>query len=183
MECCKLVFPESDLGKLTKYKDNNSGLVRLVIEAYRQFSVLQLGKTFAALRIADIARKTSPDPNDFAETGKYVVHLISTGKLNAAISEPSEDPASWTVRFVDPSDGPSARSEEQEYEALVKQSRKVKSLMTHFQETDRKLGLSKEYIGDAKKNRNNKADGAEEGNPWIGRDNLFDQDEDMMADL
>ena len=154
--------------------------MRQVIDAYRQFSVLQLEKTFAALTIANIARKTSPDPNDYAETGQYIVYLISIGKLNATISEPSEDPATWIVRFSDSSSGPLARSEEQQYESLVKQTRKVKVLTDHIRETDRKLGLNKDYITDAKKKRK---DGPDEGDPWIGHTNTFDNDEDMMADL
>ena len=154
--------------------------MRQVIDAYRQFSVLQLEKTFAALTITDIARKTSPDPNDYAETGRYIVWLISTGKLNATISEPSDDPTSWIVRFSDSSSGPLARSEEQQYEALVKQTRKVRVLTDHIRETDRKLSLNKDYITDAKKKRK---DGVDEGDPWMAHSNNFDHDEDMMGDL
>lgn len=136
------------------------------------------------MTVADIARKTSPYPNDYAETGQYVVHLISAGELNATISEPSEDSASWIVRFSDPGSGPLARSEEQKYDALVKQTLKVKVLTDHIRETDRKLSLSKEYISDAKKKKKEKvADGAEEGSLWSAQDPPFDHDEDMMADL
>ena len=143
---------------------------------------MQLEKTFAALTITSIARKTSPNPNDYAETGQYIIRLISTGKLNATVSEPSEDPSSWIVRFSDQEGGPLARSEEQQYEALVKQTRKVQVLMDHVRENDRKLSLNKDYIADAKKKKKEKADG-EEGNPWIGQGTPFDHDEDMMADL
>ena len=153
-----------------------------VIDAFRQFSVLRLEKTFAALTIANIARKTSPDPNDYAETGQYIVHLISARKLNATISEPSENPAKWIVRFSDSTSGPLARSEEQQYEALAKQTRKLENLLDQVRETDRKLSLSKDYIADAKKKKKEKAEAAEEGNAWMGQD-PFDQDEDMMADL
>lgn len=165
---------------LTRSKDLNSGLVRQVIDAYRQFSVLRLEKCFAALTIADIARKTSPDPNDYAETGEYVVHLISTGKLNATISERSQDPKSWIVRFSDSTSGPLARSEEQQQEALVKQTRKVKVLIDHIRETDRKLSLNKDYISDAKKRR--KTEGLDDVNSWMERETPFEHDEDMMGD-
>lgn len=146
------------------------------------FSVLRLEKTFAALTIADIARKTSPDPNDYTETGQYIVYLVSAGKLNATISEPSENPASWIVRFSDPTSGPLARSEEQQYDALVKQTRKVKVLIDHIRETDRKLSLTKDYIADAKKKKKDRIpEGGDELSPWI-QENAFDHDEDMMAD-
>lgn len=145
---------------------------------------MRLEKTFAALTIADIARKTSPRPNDYAETGQYVVCLISAGELNATISEPSEDPASWIVRFLVSASGPLARSEEQQYDALVKETRKVKILIDHIRETDRKLSLSKDYISDAKKKKKEKiVEDGQEGGPWITHDTPFDHDEDMMADL
>lgn len=166
------------------WKDCNSGLVRQIIEAYRKFSVKRLNQTFAALTIANVARKTSPQPNDYAETGQYIVSLISARELNATISKPSDDPASWIVRFADSSSGPLARSEEQEYNALVKQTHKVKSLIDHIRETDRKLSLSKEYVNEVKRKKKDKAnEGPEEGGPWITHDTGFDHDEDMMADL
>ena len=153
-----------------------------VIGAYRQFSVLQLQNTFSALKVADIARKTSPYPNNYAETGQYVRFLIDTGKLNAIITEPSEDPASWLVRFCDRVSGPLARSEEQQYEALIQQKRKVDGLSNHIRETDRKLSLNKDYISDAKKKKKERAEGGGEGSTWI-ENNPYEHDEDMMAGL
>ena len=163
-------------------KDFNSGLVRQVIAAFRQFSVLQLEKTYAALTIAEVTRRTSPDPNDYAGTGQYVVHLICSGSLNASLSEPSEDPASWIVRFSDPTTGPLARSEEQQYESLAKQTRKVQTLMDHIREADRKLSLSKDYIAEAKKAKKIGPGGEAEA-AWAMHNEGFDQDEDMMGDL
>ena len=154
-----------------------------VIDAYRQFSVLQLEKTFAALTIADITRKTSPNPNDYAETAQCLVQLIAAGKLNATISKPSEDPASWVVRFSDPTSGPLARSEEQQYEALAKQTQKVNVLTNHMREMDRKLSLNKDYIGDARRKKKQAASDATEENRWAATENAWDHDEDMMGDL
>ena len=135
------------------------------------------------MTIADIARYTSPDPSDYAETGRYVVHLISSHQLNATISEPSQDPAKWIIRFSDSTSGPLARSEEQQYEALSKQTRKVKALTDHIQEIDRKLSLSKDLLADAKRRKKEKNEqGDNAGEPVWGRDE-FDQDEDMMADM
>ena len=168
---------------LTLWQDSNAGLVSQVIEAYRKFSILELEKTYCALTIADIARYTSPDPSDYAETGRYVVHLISSRQLNATISEPSQDPAKWIIRFSDSTSGPLARSEEQQYEALSKQTRKVKALTDHIQEIDRKLSLSKDLLADAKRRKKEKNEqGDNAGEPVWGRDG-FDQDEDMMADM
>lgn len=157
-----------------------------MINAYRQFSVLQLGKTFAALTVADIARRTSPDPNDYAGTGDYVIHLISTGVLNATISQPSNDPASWILRFSDSTSGPLSRSEEQQYQHLEKQTRKINILMEHIREADRKLSLNKDYISEAKKAKKanlNDLEGGMEESPWMAHGDAYEHDEDMMADL
>lgn len=168
---------------LTFWQDSNVGLVSQVIEAYRKFSILELEKTYCALTIAEIARCTSPDPDDYAETGRYVVHLISSRQLNATISEPSQDPATWIIRFSDSASGPLARSEEQQYEALSKQTRKVKTLTDHIKEIDHKFSLSRDLIVDARRRKKEKTDqGGNEVEPLWSRDG-YEQDEDMMADM
>ena len=167
-------------------QDFNRGLVVQVIRAFRQFSVLQLGKTYAALTVADVARRTSPDPNDYAGTGDYVIHLISTGVLNATISQPSNDPASWILRFSECSSGPLSRTEEQQYQHLEKQTRKIKLLMDHVREADRKLSLNKDYIAEAKRAKKTRLNGQEGGvdeSPWMTHGDAFEHDEDMMADM
>ena len=167
-------------------QDLNRGLVVQVVKAFRQFSVLQLGKTFAALTVADVARRTSPDPNDYAGTGEYVIHLISTGILNATISQPTNEPASWILRFSDSTSGPLSRTEEQQYQHLEKQTHKIKQLMEHIHETNRKLSLNKDYIAEAKKAkklRQNEGDGGGDESAWMTPGDGFEHDEDMMADL
>ena len=157
-----------------------------VIDAFRQFSVLQLGKTFAALTVADVARRTSPDPNDYAGTGDYVIHLISTEVLNATISQPSNDPASWILRFSDSTGGPLSHTEEQQQQHLEKQTRKIKILMEHIREADRKLSLHKDYIAEAKRAKKTRLNGQEGGldeSNWMTHGDAFEHDEDMMADL
>lgn len=157
-----------------------------MISAFRQFSVLQLGKTYAALTVADVARRTSPDPNDYAGTGEYIIHLISTGVLNATISQPSNDPGSWILRFSESNTGPLSRTEEQQHQHLEKQTQKIKSLMEHIREADRKLSLNKDYIAEVKKgkkSRLNVLEGGAEENPWMTHGETYDHDEDMMADL
>lgn len=167
--------------KLTICKDCNLGLVRQVIQAYRQFSVLELRNTYDALTIGHIARKTSPDPNDYAETGHYVSYLIATDKLNAVIEKPSANPASWLLVFCGPISGPLARSEEQDHDALALQKIMIIGLQEHIRETDRKLSLHKDYIADAKKRKKEKADVGDEGNSWNDQGNPFDHDEDVMG--
>ncbi|KAL9073850.1 MAG: hypothetical protein Q9161_002682 [Pseudevernia consocians] len=180
------LIAEATAGEAWWAPDFNRSLIVQVINAFRQFSVLQLGKTFAALTVADIARRTSPDPNDYAGTGEYVIHLISSGVLNATISQPSTDPASWILRFSDSTSGPLSRTEEEQHQHLEKQTRKIKSLMEHIREADRKLSLNKDYIAEAKKakkTRLNDVEGGMEENAWMTQGDAYEHDEDMMADL
>ena len=157
-----------------------------MIKAFRQFSVLKLGNTFAALTVADVARRTSPDPNDYAGTGEYVIHLISTGVLNATISQPSDDPASWILRFSDSTSGPLSHTEEQQHQHLEKQTRKIKLLMEHIHEADRKLSLNKDYIAETKKMKKarlNDLEGGVDESSWPAQNDVFEHDEDIMADV
>ena len=157
-----------------------------MVKAFRQFSVLKLGITFAALTVADVARRTSPDPNDYAGTGEYVIHLISTGVLNATISQPSNDPASWILRFSDSTSGPLSHTEEQQHQHLEKQTRKIKLLMEHIHEADRKLSLHKDYIAEAKKAKKarlNVLEGGVDETTWTTQNDVFEHDEDIMADV
>ena len=155
-----------------------------LIHAFRQFSVLQLGKTFAALTVADVARRTSPDPNDYAGTGNYVIHLISTGVLNATISQPSNDPASWILRFSDSMSGPHSLTEEQQLQHLEKSTRKLNLLLEHMREAHRKMSLNKDYIAEAKKMKKARVnEGGGEEAPWMTHGDTYDHDEDMMADM
>ena len=159
-----------------------------MVQAFRQFSILQLGKTFAALRIADIARRTSPDPNDHAGTGDYIIHLISTGVLNATISQPSDDPGSWILRFSESTGGPLSRTEEQQHQHLEKQTHKIELIMESIREADRKLSLHKDYIAEAKKVKKSRQNMPQSGEdessfPIFTPGDDYEHDEDMMTDL
>jgi len=80
-------------------------------------------------------------------------------------------------------EGPLARSEEQQLEDLVQQVQKTEILMEHVKEQDRKLGLSKEYIQNAKRVKSKKGENGDEAMNWMAAHTEFDNDEDMMADL
>ncbi|KAL6712835.1 hypothetical protein ACLMJK_009547 [Lecanora helva] len=162
--------------------DHNYGLVRQVIDAHRYFGTLQLGKVYYGMDIANINRRTSPFPDDYAETGRYVSHLIASRKLNALILRHSENPAEWNVRFFECLVGPLASSEEDQFNELKARNVTAMKWRDHVLKFDRKLGLHKDYIGDAKKKKKEKVEAKEGDEPLLGRDG-FDHDEDMMADL
>lgn len=165
--------------------DMNIGLIRQVVDAYRISSVQHLSQTYAAMTITEITRRTSPDPNDLHDTGHFVTGLISSGALNASISQPSEDPASWVVNFnCETKLLPSEQTEEQQYLDLRRQAGRIKTLMNQVAEADRQLGLSEAYIKEARKARKFEAEGGddEHGPQHVGAAGN-DMDEDMMADL
>lgn len=146
---------------------------------------MRLEKTYVALRILDVAHRTSPEPNDYAETAVYVSSLISSGYLNAVLTKSSEEPHTWILRFATSSTtGPKGRTEQEQYEDLVEQTNRTVKLSDHVREADRRLGLSKEYLDWARRVQKNKDAG---GNGEVGGYALMNDeymgDEDMMSDI
>ncbi len=162
------------------------GLVFQVIDAFRRFSILKLGQTYIALTIADVAKRTSDNPNDYNGTAHHLISLISAGQLNATITQ-ANDVRNWVLRFATSSTtGPLARTEEQTSEDIIKQFSHTTALSNHVKELDRKMGLSKEYIDWAKKAQRSKElspNGDLEPSHSHGPDEYAPDDEDMMGDL
>lgn len=151
-----------------------------VLDAYRQFSIARLELTYAALPLLIVTQRTSRDPEDHAETAQYVAMMISKGQLNAALDKRSQDPQSWILRFATSSTGPQARSEQEQYEELVKQASRTAKLADHVRETDRKLSLSKEYINWMKQAKNES--NAPQGEDSSMSSRLPFDEEDIMGD-
>ena len=144
-----------------------------------------LEDTYGALTIADVARLTSPDPKDYAETGQFVVGLIASGQLKASISHPSEDPRTWIVRFAgDAINADQSYPEEQQYEEVQRQAQRVDLLMAKVTDLDCQLRTSKEYVNDSKRSKKAKNDGGgfDDATSFPPAE-IFDQDEEMMGDL
>ncbi|KAI4172987.1 MAG: hypothetical protein LQ348_006662 [Seirophora lacunosa] len=161
-------------------EDHNLSLVLQVLDAYRQFSIARLELTYAALPLLIVTQRTSRDPEDHAETAQYVAMMISKGQLNAALDKRSQDPQSWILRFAISSTGPQARSEQEQYEELVKQASRTAKLADHVRETDRKLSLSKEYINWMKQAKNES--NAPQGEDSSMSSRLPFDEEDIMGD-
>ncbi len=148
-----------------------------------------LEQAYQALTVADVARRTSPNPDDHAETANYLLDLISRGVLNAEVSGGSSDePATWVLRFNSFAGNEiHLQSEEQQYAALRRQIDKVAALTEDVREIDRQLGLGKEYIHDAKLKLRLSKDNPTESdlnaaNALVGQE-FFTHDEDMMEDV
>lgn len=108
-------------------------------------------------------------------------------QLDASISQPSEDVATWVVHFGQlAKDGSPTDPEEVKIDRLKSQTTKISRLMNDVQELDRQLGFSKEYISDARAAKKNKDSAQEIGDNMMPNfavhQDLFNQDEDMMAE-
>ena len=171
---------------LNALQDCNAGLVLQVLDAFRRFSILKLGKTYAALTIADVAQRTSDNPEDYDGTARYVTSMISAGQINATLTQ-ADDVRRWVLRFATSSrTGSLARTEEQLNDEINKQLGRTEMLSYHVRELDRKMGLSKEYIESVKKAQKNKdlsPNGDLDPDGFHGLDDFAPEDEDMMEDL
>lgn len=172
------LISEANIGHQMWQDDFNSGLVGQVVLAYRRFSVQHLQKTYAALSIGEIARKTSPDPNNFPETGSYIQSLIASELLRAEIAKPSDDQQTWIVRFSG-----TTRSSAHNF-SVPQYSERVKLLLKNASEADRHVLTSSDYskeIRKVQKAKGNTLPLDAEG-PFLPGGSYV-EDEDMMADL
>ncbi|KAL8998174.1 MAG: hypothetical protein Q9169_002728 [Polycauliona sp. 2 TL-2023] len=122
--------------------DHNVNLVLQVLDAYRQFTIAKLELTYVALPLSEVGQRTSPNPNDHAETAQYITGMIHSGQLNATVEERGNDQGSWVLRFTTST----SRSEQYRHEELKRQVAKTAKVAEHVRETDRKLSLNKDYI-------------------------------------
>lgn len=163
-------------------QDLNSGLVLLLLDAFRKFAVLRLGKTFTALSIAEVAKRTSPSPADLNETTTYITSLVASGELNAELTMPvgSDQSSLPVLRFL-PSQS-SLKAEAQIQKELAAQTVELKTILKHISDNDYRLEISKEYIDVLKKLKKQK-DQSKGNGLGGGQDATFDIDEDMMEDM
>lgn len=157
----------------------NHGLMNQVISAFRRFTMLKLGKTYAKLRISDVARLTYTKPADVTEIARYVKGLIESGELKGSLSETGSDTGSWVLCFFDEAED--EVSETQLFEEISQKTDKIKALNARIRESDHKLGLTKEYLDWQKKMA------AQKDAPGMGADEGTGEfvvaDEDMMMDI
>ncbi|ETI24994.1 hypothetical protein G647_04364 [Cladophialophora carrionii CBS 160.54] len=171
---------EIEAGNLIWQDDNNYGLMVEVYQAFRKFAVLKLGRTFAALSIAEVARRTSPDASNLGETKAYLGALIASGALNAVITDGSN--GGQTLRFL--SSSTSAKSEAQVESALVAQAQDLQTLLQHVQDTEHRLEVSREYVDYLRKLKKLKEEDKKSSGTGAGRSAAMeDVDEDMMEEF
>jgi len=167
---------EIEAGDEIWQEDNNYGLVVEVYQAFRKFSVLRLGKTFAAIPIAEVARRTSPDLHDLGETLAYVESLIARGDLNAVITATPKGVD--ILRFLPES---AVKTEAQVEQDLALKIQELRLLLKHVNDLDYRMEVSREYIDCLKKLKKIKDDDKRSG-VGSGHRAMDDIDEDMMEE-
>jgi COP9 signalosome complex subunit 3 len=161
-------------------QDCNTGLVLHLFNAFRKYAVIRLGRTFTALSIAEVARRTSNDSSDVDEAAEFVTSLISQGELNAELTM-SSDGSGGVLRFL-----PSAaatKSEAQLQQDLAVQTDELHNILKHISDNDHRLEITKEYIGFLQKLKKQKEQSAKGGAAGQSETQFDDIDEDMMGDI
>ena len=174
------LIAECEAGKPVWKDDGNEGLIHHVVEAYRRFSLMNLGSIFAAMPMRLVAQHTSQTPDNVAETATYVSHLIDTGQLHAYL-ENSSDPTACVVRFLSPSSKSSISSDTDRFAALSKEIERIRKISGEARLFDREIGMSKESIAAAKKRRAATENDNTNGTGEMDVDQTMD--EDIMGDI
>ncbi|OQD72159.1 hypothetical protein PENPOL_c001G02894 [Penicillium polonicum] len=172
---------EVDAAKGVWCADNNLGLVSQVVGAFFSQTVIKLGKTFAALTMADLSKQVFPSPVCAEVTGSAVSSLIMSSALNATLVETKDHAEASMLRFSSIHSLPRL-SRELDLQSQLKQEMKLMgTLVINLGETNNNLGLSDEYVDSLHKGQ--VWSGSSEVNPIVGGEAGLEMDEDLMGDM
>ncbi|KAF2711703.1 hypothetical protein K504DRAFT_475490 [Pleomassaria siparia CBS 279.74] len=159
--------------------DGNTGLVHELREQQVRFYVTGLSRTFSAIPLSNI---TGAVGGSVEEIASYVSTLITDGKLNAKMEQSSKAEVGVVLRFfLDPTQGPLAKTEKQQQQALFEQTQRTNVLAEQVKGVDYRLTLTKEYIDQLKRNNKKSAGGVGDAMDTTWDDGL--DDEDVMGDM
>jgi COP9 signalosome complex subunit 3 len=167
---------------LIQGQDGNTGLVEELVEHQYRSYVARLSRTFAAIPVSNIASNVGGNAEELTT---YLETLIENGFLNARVERNDGAEVGAVLRFyLDPTQGPLAKSEKQQQQALLGQTERTNTLAGQVKDADYRLSITKEYV-DYVKRQNKKVAGAG-GNSADPMDVSWDDgdvDEDIMGDL
>jgi COP9 signalosome complex subunit 3 len=162
--------------------DNNYGLMVEVFNAHRKFAILNLSNTYAAIPVSEVARLTSAEEHNDAETLAYLQNLININELHATITPSTSTSQSnqLILRFQPPS---SAKTETQLAQTLASKQAELQALLKHVQDVEHRLEISKDYIEFLRKLKKQRDEEKKDGGGGGKKTSLVeDLDEDMMDD-
>ncbi|CAG8889489.1 unnamed protein product [Penicillium egyptiacum] len=160
--------------------DKNLGLIAQVVGAFFSQTVIKLGKTFAALTMADLSKQVFPSPVCAEVTGSAVSSLIMSRVLNATLVQSKDHAESSMLRFSSMHSLPRLSHELDLQSQLKREMKLMETLVINLRETNNNLGLSDEYVDSLHKGQ--VWSGSSEVNPTGGETGL-EMDEDLMGDM
>lgn len=178
---------EMNEGQQVWHDDLTVGLIQEMYQAHRKYSVLHLGKTFAAIPVSQVVAMLAADQSG-TPVPIYLQNLIANGEIRATLT-PSPDGSDQILRFLP--ETVSKKSETQIELDLNSRAEQLRTLLSHISELEHRMHISKEYVEHLKKlkkNRDdeNKKDAAAGGGGGTAGNkaptNFSDFDEDMMGD-
>lgn len=141
--------------------------------------VSRLSRTFSAIPVSNIANSVGGSAEEAAQ---YLETLIAEGYLNARLEECGKGNVGVVLRFyLDPTQGPLAKTEKQQQQALFEQTLRTNMLAEQVKEADYRLSLSKEYTDNLRKqNKRQSQSGEAMDTAW---DDGMEAEEDIMVDM
>lgn len=152
-----------------------------VVDAFFTQTVIKLGKTFAALTVADLAKQVFPSPVSEKVAEAAVSSLIMSRALAATLVH-TRDPADPSMlRFSAIHSLPQLAHEIDLQSQLRQERRLMGTLVDCLGETNTNLGLSDDYVDSLHKGQVWST--SSELNPIAGEEVGLEMDEDLMGDM
>lgn len=160
-------------------QDGNTGLVAELVNSQMRTYVSRLSRTFSAIPVSNIANNVGGSAEEMAQ---YLDTLIKDGHLNARLEHSDKPNTGVVLRFyLDPTQGPLAKTEKQQQQALFEQTLRTNMLAEQVKDADYRLTLTKEYIDNLKRlNKRQSQGGDAMDTAW---EDGIDAEEDIMVDL
>jgi COP9 signalosome complex subunit 3 len=156
------------------------GLVSQVVNIFFGQAITKLGKTFAALTVADLAKQVFPLPVSGEVAESVIVSLVLSGALDATLLQTRDHAVSSMLRFSATSSFSRLSHELNIQSQLQRERLLMEALVGNLSESNQNLGLSDECVDSVHKGQ---AWSGSEVNPILGEEVGLEMDEDLMGDI
>ncbi|KAF2743918.1 hypothetical protein M011DRAFT_471042 [Sporormia fimetaria CBS 119925] len=137
-------------GHDTWAEDGNSGLVGQLEQGHYRLYISRLANTYSAIPVSKIVERLGGSTQDAVN---YLNTLSKQGHLNAQTEDSGDAKVGVVLRFFPDSEGPLAKTEKQQEQALVAQTQRIQALAEQIRSADFRLGLTKEYVANTKREK------------------------------
>ncbi|KAF2195486.1 hypothetical protein K469DRAFT_616181 [Zopfia rhizophila CBS 207.26] len=173
---------QANAGKDTWAEDGNTGLVNELRDHQYRVYISRLSRTYSAIPVSNISNFIGGSVDELTH---YLEMLTDEGHLNARLERISKPEEIVVLRFfLDPTQGPLAKTEKQQQQALLGQTERTNILAEQVKSADYRLSLTKEYVEHVKRqSKKAAANAAGDAMDTTWGDGVVPEEEDMMADL